>query len=277
MQPLYVQYRAHSAYTAWEDEINKKAEKVARELEYLIDKNNQLSFTSLVSEFGGVSTTFKGDFGNKDIKNFKQGYSIDVFFLYLFLKGMKKNDILCLLQYGTFKKIEQKIEGVVDKGSKTTKAKDTVKESDLRNLLLNLAFKTESDIPYHILVEERRFLQHFMHLPMDQLSLLSDQSQVLINTLLNNKLNELPVELQTYIVNGEIKLTSIFEMDTFMDKLYKYLKTKDPGLFTKICDGLLAIIHQLIELFPQSRHYTEMQERIGNLSLLISKKEMEQA
>ncbi|MBK9352810.1 MAG: hypothetical protein IPN09_02190 [Bacteroidetes bacterium] len=68
---------------------------------------------------------------------------------------------------------------------------------------------------------------------MDQLSLLSDQSQVLINTLLNNKLNELPVELQTYIVNGEIKLTSIFEMDTFMDKLYKYLKTKDPGLFTK--------------------------------------------
>lgn len=277
MQPLYVQYRAHSAYTAWEDEINKKAEKVARELEYLIDKNNQLSFTSLVSEFGGVSTTFKGDFGNKDIKNFKQRLFHRRVFLYLFLKGMKKNDILCLLQYGTFKKIEQKIEGVVDKGSKTTKAKDTVKESDLRNLLLNLAFKTESDIPYHILVEERRFLQHFMHLPMDQLSLLSDQSQVLINTLLNNKLNELPVELQTYIVNGEIKLTSIFEMDTFMDKLYKYLKTKDPGLFTKICDGLLAIIHQLIELFPQSRHYTEMQERIGNLSLLISKKEMEQA
>ncbi len=72
--------------------------------------------------------------------------------------------------WNSFKKIEQDSEDVVDKSSQNdTKTKDIVKEGNLRNLLLNLAIKAESDIPYHILVEERRFLQHFMHLPMDQL------------------------------------------------------------------------------------------------------------
>ncbi len=106
---------------------------------------------------------------------------------------------------------------------------------------------------------------------------MSDQSQVLINTLLNNKLNELPVELQTYIVNGEIKLTSIFEMDTFMDKLYKYLKTKDPWIVYKNMRWTSSYNTSINRIVPQSRHYTEMQERIGNWSLLISKKEMKQA
>ena len=187
---------------------------------------------------------------------------------------MKKNDILCLLQYGTFKKLEKDSDTEVkNEGKRKPKDDGIVKDSTLRNLLLNLAITPETDIPYHLLVEEKHFLQHYMHLPMDQLSLLSDQSQVLLNEILNNKITSLPKEMENYIVNNEIKLTSIFELATFMDKLYKQLKTKDPKLFTLLCNNLLSIIHQLIELFPHANYYNEMQERIGNLKVLIAKNE----
>lgn len=280
MKSVYIAYRSHADYASWENEINIFAEKVARELEYLLDKDQPLNFSSIASptNHGNVSSTFPGKNMEKDIITLKQKLKYRRVYFYLLLKGLDSNEIISILQYGKrlpIKSSEEVKELNKDKSKKSkSDLPDYIEDTTIRNLLLNLSISKELDIPSGLLVEEKYFLQHYMYLPLDEVFGLMEQSQILINEMLNGAIDQLPDTMQQYVFEGKIVLTSIFELPTFMDKLYTAASNKkiSEDLFLKICTISIELIINLKTVFSNAAYYDKIIDRISNKQALLLKK-----
>lgn len=281
MMPIYVYHRKHKDYSVYEEEINKKAEKLARELEFILEKGNPLNFTSMTSIFGEATTTFKNDI-EKDYPTFIKRLLFRRVFLYLLARGgFNKNAITSLIQYGKILPLEVKVKksDAMENGKNSAK-KDNggfITESTIKNIIMNCAIAPESDLPYNILLEEKYFLHHYMQLPIYDMSKMLDQSQTLINSVLN-KANgiELPEELMNYTTgdNKEIVLTSIFELPIFIEKLLRHLKSdEERKIFIDTVNEIIMLLNNLLPLFRNANYLEEIKDRLETALISVHKKE----
>ncbi len=280
MMPIYVYHRKHKDYSVYEEEINKKAEKLARELEFILDKGNPLNFTTMTSVFGEATTTFKNDL-DKDYPTFRKRLLFRRVFLYLLAKGFNKNAISSLIQNGKILPLEVKVE----KSEEKTKSKQPSKkvkagfiaESTIKNIIMNCAIAPESDLPYNILLEEKYFLHHYMQLPIYDMSKMLDQSQIIINAILNKIIGkELPAELHNYTSgeSNEIVLTSIFELPIFIEKLLRVLESNEQRvIFIEAVNELIQLLQDLIPVFQNAGYLEEIKDRLETTVISVYKKE----
>jgi hypothetical protein len=245
-----------------------------------LDKDQPLNFSSIVSptNHGNVSSTLPGNNVEKDILTLKQKLKYRRVYFYLLLKGLDSNEIITILQYGKRLSIKSSEEVKEFKKDKTKKTKselpDYIEDTTIRNLLLNLSISKELDIPSGLLIEEKYFLQQYMHLPLNEVFGLMEQSQILINEILNGAINQLPDTMQTYVFEDKIVLTSIFELPTFIDKLYTAASNKkiEANLFLNICTTLIDLIIDVKTVFGDTNTYDKIIDRISNKQALMLKK-----
>ena len=240
LKPYYVFHRNSNEYLTVENSINQQAEKVARELEFAIDKSSDFNFASLVSIQGNATKTMKGEIEN-EYPDFQLKLLQRRVFYYLLLKGFDKDAISKMLHTGD--------------------TQSEMSESMIKQVPSMLAIQTETDIPYGLLVEEKYFLHHYMNLPIYNIAELMDQTYAIINTVLtehlkNNKaitekLKNYCVENDTEISFGTVSMTEvhivlqkvvelmvkdnkhsaalnlIIEIETLVDDIQDFIPSKD--------------------------------------------------
>lgn len=222
----YIYHRNSSNYLTVENNINRDAEKVAREAEFALDKSSNFNLGATLSLYGGMTTTMKGD-PEKEYDVFTKKLLQRRIFFYLLIKGFDKEAITKLLH----------------KGNMQTDVKDT------RQPLYYLAIESESDLPHHLLAEEKHFLQNIMHIPIYQISELSNQAHIVINSAVNRQIMahpEIADKISNYLVFDEesqqlfAESVSLFDGHKMIDDIVTNLSNHEASL---------SLINQLIDIF----------------------------
>lgn len=259
LKPYYVYHRNNDEYLTAENTINQLAEKVARELEFAIDKSSNFNFASLVSIQGNATKTMKGDV-EKEYPDFQLKLLQRRVFFYLILKGFDKDAISKMLH----------------KGDVQTDMSDSM----IKQIHSMLAIQTETDIPYRLLVEEKYFLHHYMNLPIYNIAELMDQTYSIINAVLskhlkNNKaitesLKNYCTENDNQISFGAVSMTEVHVvLDKVVDALTKANKFKEAqNLINEIAD----VVNEIKGLVPDKTKLDLSMRKITALNEKIAKR-----
>ena len=257
LKPYYVFHRNSNEYLTVENTINQQAEKVARELEYAIDKDSKFNFASLVSIQGNATKTMKGEPEN-EYPDFQLKLLQRRVFYYLILKGFDKDAISKMLHTGD--------------------TQSEMSESMIKQVPSMLAIQTETDIPYGLLVEEKYFLHHYMNLPIYNIAELMDQTYSIINAVLskhlkNNKavtesLKNYCIENDNQITFGTVSMTEVHVvLDKVVDALAKASKFKEAqNLINEIADTvdeIKGLVPDKTKLDLSMRKITALNEKIA--------------
>lgn len=281
LKPYYVFHRNNNEYYTVENNINQQAEKVARELEYAIDYTSKFDFASLVSIQGNVTKTMKGDIEN-EYPNFQLKLLQRRVFYYLLLKGFEKDKISALLhtENNHKKKSAYDKEQPSTHGRRRKGLEDGISESMLKQIPLMLAMKTETDIPYGLLVEEKYFLHYYMNLPIYNIAELMDQTHSIINAVLTSHLKNTPLilaELKRYCVEDGSKLifgiVSMNEVHVVLHKVLDLLLKQNK--FTEaelLFNEIQGIISQLQEQLPTENKLINSQKAMTALKEKLVKR-----
>ena len=232
LKPYYVYHRNNDEYLTTENTINQLAEKVARELEFAIDKTSNFNFASLVSIQGNATKTMKGDV-EKEYPDFQLKLLQRRVFFYLLLKGFDKDAISKMLH----------------KGDTQTEMSDSM----IKQIPSMIAIQTETDIPYRLLVEEKYFLHHYMNLPIYNIAELMDQTYSIINAVLIKHLKSdkaITETLKNYCVENDNQITfgtvSMNEVHVVLDKVVDALTKANK--FKEAQDLLNEIANLVVEI-----------------------------
>lgn len=252
LKPYYIFHRNHKDYLKNEDDINKKCEKIARELEYALDNNSNFNFASISSIKGGISTTLSSNFEN-DYAHFLKKLMFRRLYYYLQLKGLNKNSIIKLLHKGDIEA--------------------DVKSGMINQLLNNLAIQTETDLPYNILIEEKYFLNDYMQIPIFSMARMMDQSHSIINSFLSDHLSDsdrLLKDLKRFIISKDarsfVKTVSLSETNTVLKIISEILYSEGKAdLLNKLLISIITVYQSLNDILPDKNSVQENVKFIQNL------------
>ena len=236
-KPYYIYHRNNTEYLTHEDDINKMAEKVARELEFALDKSSNFDFLSLSSIQGELTKTLKGKY-DCEYNDFRRKLLQRRVFYYLLIKGIDRDAIVKMLHKG---------EWDADITQMTIKA-----------VMNMLAIQSTTDIPHNLLVEEKFFLHHYMGIPIYNMAELMDQTYVLINTILTdyfsdneklyNKLRNYCVEQDGLISVGTVSMSDMHVLvKKVVDELHKLNKFAES---IHLIDDIANVFKKLQDIVP---------------------------
>jgi len=237
----YIYHRNYKDYLTIEDRINRDAEKVAREAEFALDKSSYFNLGAALSIYGGMTTTMKGN-PEKEYDIFCKKLLQRRIFFYLQIKGFNKEAIVMLLQKGDMR----------------------AEVIDIKQPLLYLAIESESDLPHHLLAEEKHFLQNIMHIPIYQISELTNQAHVIINTVVNRQIQAYPEiadKIKNYLVYDENSKTlyaqsvSLFDAHVMIENIVNNFPSQEAAL---------SLIAQLIDIFKDIHSMMPRLDSIGH-------------
>jgi hypothetical protein len=237
----YVYHRNYKDYLNVEDRINRDAEKVAREAEFALDKSSNFNLGAALSIYGGMTTNMKGN-PEKEYEIFCKKLLQRRIFFYLQIKGFNKEAIVMLLQKGDMR----------------------AKVNDIGQPLLYLAIESESDLPHHLLAEEKHFLQNIMHIPIYQISELTNQAHVIINKVVNRQIQAYPEiadKINNYLVFDENSKTLYAQSVSLFDAhvMIKNIVNNFPSQ-----EAALSLIAQLIDIFKDIHSIMPRLDSIGH-------------
>ncbi len=257
LKPYYVYHRNNDEYLTAENTINQLAEKVARELEFAIDKSSNFNFASLVSIQGNATKTMKGDV-EKEYPDFQLKLLQRRVFFYLILKGFDKDAISKMLH----------------KGDVQTEMSDSM----IKQIPSMLAIQTETDIPYRLLVEEKYFLHHYMNLPIYNIAELMDQTYSIINAVLSKHLKNnkaITKSLKNYYVENDNQISfgavSMTEVHVVLDKIIKGKILQNNEALHLIIE-VNEVIGNIAALLPDKSLLNNSLKQLDKLKITLAKK-----
>ena len=259
LKPYYVYHRNNNDYLTTENNINQIAEKVAREVEFAIDKSSNFNFASLVSIQGNATKTMKGDIEN-EYPDFQLKLLQRRVFYYLILKGFDTDAIVKMLHKGD--------------------SQEDMSDSMIKQIPSMLAIKANTDIPYNLLVEEKYFLHQYMNLPIYNIAELMDQTYSIVNNVLSKYLNQnkyLAEALSNYCIKSEGQITvgtvSMTEVHVLLKKVVELLLDSNQS---KIAASLIYDVIQIMEaindLVPDKNQLKNSFDKLYNLQSAVAKK-----
>lgn len=237
LKPYYIFHRNNNDYLSNEININQIAEKVAREVEFAIDKSSNFNFASLVSIQGNVTKTMKGDIEN-EYSDFQLKLLQRRIFYYLILKGFDTDAIVKMLHKGD--------------------SQESMTDSMIKQIPSMLAIKANTDIPYNLLVEEKYFLHHYMNLPIYNMAELMDQTYAIVNNVVSKYLNQnknLAETLRNYCIINEGQITvgtvSMSEVHVLLKKVVQLLlDTNQFGIASNLLYEVIQVMEAIVEVLP---------------------------
>ena len=243
-KPYYIYHRNNTEYLTHEDAINKMAEKVARELEFALDKSSNFDLMSLSSIQGELTKTLKGKYDG-EYGDFRRKLLQRRVFYYLLIKGIDKDAIIKMLHKGEWD------------------AKIT--QMTIKAIMNMLAIQSTTDIPHNLLVEERFFLYHYMGIPIYNIAELMDQTYVLINKILSdyfsdneelyNKLGRYCVEKDGKIIVGTVSMSDMHVLvKKVVNELHKYKKYEES---MRLIDDIYRILNRLQDIVPNKTFFKD--------------------
>lgn len=255
LKPYYVHHRNHNNYLTNDSLINQQAEKVAREVEFAIDQSSNFNFASLVSIQGNTTKTLQGEI-EKGYPNFLVKLLQRRVFYYLLLKGFERDAITKMLHKGD--------------------SKSEMKDSMIKAVPNMLAIQTETDIPYHLLVEEKYFLHHYMGLPIYDIAEMMDQTHSIINAVLTQSLKNhknITDVLKNYCFDNNNQLyfssVSMYEAHIIVGKVVDLLvKQNKIETAQNLILKIEVVLNGIQKLVPKHK---KMNFSIGEISKLIDK------
>ncbi|MFN8353694.1 MAG: hypothetical protein U0Y10_04590 [Spirosomataceae bacterium] len=253
LKSYYVFHRNHPCYESVENELNRDAEKIAREIEYALDAQSN-SFAPIISTNGNALTNMKGKLDEDEYAVFQLKLLYRRIFYYLLLKGFNRDAIARMLHKGD------------------TDTEKEMSEQLIRQVPYYLGVQAEGDIPYRLLVEEIYFLQHYMSLPIYESALLMDQTYVIINEYINKHLAKSPHvkdEISRYLYDGQVKAVSINEAHIILRKIVDVL---DPVISKNLIYDVQALIETIAKSLPKFAFLAKTTKEINSLSDKVSKK-----
>jgi hypothetical protein len=253
LKPYYIFHRNHPSYEVNENNLNKIAEKVAREIEFALDEKSD-NFAPIISLSGKILTNMKGKM-EEEYGLFQEKLLFRRVFYYLLLKGFDKDAIIKMMQRGEFGQEKE------------------MSESLLKQVPSYLAIQTISDIPNRLLVEEIFFLQNYMMLPVYEAAQLMDQTYSIINEVINKHLSgqaKVKQELLRYVCRGDIKAVSINETHVILTKLANLI---NPREFMRLLEEIEEILDILCKNFSKFRLLEQSRKKLIELKEKVHKAE----
>ena len=257
LKPYYVYHRNSNDYISNEEKMNRLAEQVAREAEFALDKCSNFNLGATLSIHGEITTTMKGNPEKEDAVFMKKMLQRRIFF-YLQIKGFDKDAIAKLLHTGDMR--------------------SEVSPAMIKAVMNMLAIQSNSDVPHHLLVEERFFLQNVMNIPIYQLSELTNQVHVIVNLIVSQYLNFNPKAqeyLKNYCLSDEetdeivAESVSIFDAHVLIRKVVKALIViKKNRVAGELLETLIEIFENIKRTAPEIK---SLQKNISKLSELKQK------
>ncbi len=237
-KPYYVYHRNNTEYLTHEDDINKMAEKVARELEFAFDKSSNFDLLSLSSIQGELTKTLNGNYEGQ-YSDFRRKLLQRRVFFYLLIKGIKRDSIIKILHKGEWEA--------------------TIKKEMNKQVTTMLAIQSTTDIPHNLLVEEKFFLHNYMGIPIYNMAELMNQAYVLINNILTDyfsgneelykKLGHYCVEQHGQISVGTVSMTDMHvlvkKVVSELQKLNKYEES------IRLIDDIACVLQKLQDILPK--------------------------
>jgi hypothetical protein len=250
--PYYIYHRNSSEYFTVENSINQQAEKVARELEFALDNSSVFNFSALVSIQGNATKTMKGEI-EKEYPDFQLKLLQRRVFYYLILKGFDRDAISKMLHKGD--------------------SQSEMSESMIKAVPNMLAIQSETDIPYGLLVEEKHFLQHYMHLPIYNIAEMMDQTYSIINDVLSKyfKNNEVIAEaLKNYCVENDNQIyfgtVSMNEVHIILKKIVDILLDQNNVVIAQdLISKIAAILNEIEKMIPDNKKVASNIKKIDDL------------
>lgn len=258
LKPYYVYHRNNNDYLTEEDTINKIAERLAREVEFAIDKNSNFNFASLVSIQGNATKTMKGEIEN-EYENFRMKLLQRRVFYYLILKGFDTDAISKMIHKGD--------------------SAEEMSISMIKQVPSMLAIQAKTDIPYNLLIEEKFFLHHYMGLPIFNMAEMMNQIYSVINAHLTKYFlgnEKLIKELANYIhTEGDqiaVGCVSMTEVHILMNKIIgtKVLSNNDALM---LAIEVNEILESIADLLPNKSLLNNSLKQITRLKESIAKKQ----
>jgi hypothetical protein len=234
-------------YYGIEGEISRRAKVAARDVYGQITlTEHDLELLSLTSEFGDAQQSIKGKDDTEDdtVKKLITKLVLRRIALYCLCKGISAENTAKLLMYGNT------LAAITDSNKKQTISK--------------LHLQTDTDIPYHILTEERTWLEKDMGIPVFAMRQTLDVTIDIVNQIINKPENkkklkslqsELPIDS-----NGNISALSVQELKVVVNKVLKVINPTEDG--KELRDELWNTAVKLIELLPGMKHPEELKKLI---------------
>lgn len=268
LKPYYVFHRNNVDYLTNENKINQDAEKVARELEYAIDKNSDFNFVSLLSIKGNTTSTMKGHLPETEYEDFILKLIQRRVIFYLLLKGFYPYSIYSMLRNGEKLELDFKDDKLINRLKATPNM---------------LAIQAETDIPYGLLMEEKYFLQHHMNLPIYNIAEMMDQTYSIINSVLTKHLKgnkNIAETLKNYCCEKENQISfgtvSMAEVHIVIPKVVSLLIKENKIEVAKLLlEDILGVLYGISDLVPTNEKIKNsikiMETLTDKISLTLSK------
>jgi len=259
LKPYYIFHRNNNDYLTNEININQIAEKVAREVEFAIDKSSNFNFASLVSIQGNVTKTMKGDIEN-EYSDFQLKLLQRRIFYYLILKGFDTDAIVKMLHKGD--------------------SQESMTDSMIKQIPSMLAIKANTDIPYNLLVEEKYFLHHYMNLPIYNMAEMMDQTYAIVNNVVSKYLNQnkyLAEILGNYCIKSEGQITvgtvSMTEVHVLLKKVVQLLLDSNQyGIASNLLSEVIQVMEAIVEVLPDKSKLKVSFDKLYTMQIEVIKK-----
>lgn len=259
-KPYYVYHRNNTEYLTYEDDINKKAEKVARELEFALDKSSNFDILSLSSIQGELMKTLQGKYEG-EYNDFRRKLLQRRVFYYLQIKGIEIDAIIKMLHKGEWDA--------------------NVPQRTIKAVMNMLAIQSTTDIPHNLLVEEKFYLHNYMGIPIYNMAELMNQAYVLINNILTDYFSgneELYKKLGHYCVeqHGQISVGTVSMSDMHVlvkkvvNELHKFNKYTES---IRLIDDIACVLQKLEDIVPNKKPLKDsIRELIGLKEIAVKLK-----
>ncbi|MDI9337654.1 MAG: hypothetical protein QM539_04420 [Alphaproteobacteria bacterium] len=257
LKPYYVYHRNHDTYLQNEDYLNITAEKLAREIEYALDTDVQFNFASFVSIQGKVTKTLKGNF-EQEYPDFLLKLLQRRVFYYLQLKGFEIEEIIKMLHKGEHQEI--------------------MSESMLKQIPSMLAIQPQTDLPYHLLAEEKYFLSKYMNVPIYDMAEFMNQAYTILNDILDKYLNfknfnDYGLERYCIVKDGDIKMKSVSfsEAVIIIEKMVRALQSLhqlDSAL--SLLNETMDCLWRIIDILPNRKLMEKAIKKLETLKITMN-------
>lgn len=239
--PHYKLFRNHIDFKSIESDISSRAKTAVRDLYGQIAINpDEINLISLASEYGNAQQAVKGNTESEILEKLSDKLVLRRVALYCICKGVEVDNVCKLVMYG----------------NTLTEITEQNKKQTIRGLHL----KPETDIPYHILPEERAWLEIEMGIPIFQIRQQLDVTIDIVNQFINKKDNKAllssvwnKLKLDN---NGYLADLSINELKADLNKILKATYKTANG--KKLMEELYEIAEKLIELMPEMKNPKEL-------------------
>lgn len=245
--PYYKKLRNDINFESIEADISKRAKIVTRELYSQITlQPADLKLISLTSEFGNAQQILQEKDTEEDtLKKLTNKLVLRRVALYCLCRGIEPDDVCKLVMYGNILQ--------------------PISESNKKQTIRGLHLKTEEDIPYHILPEERAWLELDMGIPIFQFRQQLDATVDIVNQYLNQSKHEKimkQVKNNLYLdAQGRFSALSVTELKAGLNKILKETYKTEEG--RKFLQDLLKLGEKMIDLMPGMENPKELMKALN--------------